>query len=304
MPLGVSPARLLQTTFFIGRKLRPVPKDSEVEMIKIGAFAAMAQVSIKCLHHYDNLGLLRPIEVDRVTGYRFYAAEQLPRLHRILALKELGFSLDEIKALIDSPLSNRQLRGLLETQQSEAERRLREEQERLVRLKAHLKIMEAADDAPAYDVILKTVPSQLIASLPISYEPSDAVPLVDRFAEARSFLKNNAMPQAGPEFSLWHDQRVPDAPLQVEAAFPISGPLESNRRVQVYKTQEAQMATTIHKGRHATTYKAIGATLNWIEANNYRINGPARHVYHLCDKTDSSDSVVEVQFPVAKKKRT
>lgn len=273
-------------------------------MIKIGTFAAMAQVSIKCLHHYDNLGLLRPVEVDRISGYRFYTAEQLPRLHRILALKELGFSLDEIKDLLDAALSNRQLRDLLETQQSEVERRLREEQERLVRLKAHLKVMEASTEAPAYDVVLKKVPGQLVASLPVSYEPGEWVPLIDCFAEARSFLKNNAMPQAGPEFSLWHDQSAADKPLKVEAVLPISATMASSRRVQVYQTPETQMATTIHKGPHTATGKAIGATLNWIEANNYRISGPARHVYHLCDKADSTDSVVEVQFPVTKKRRT
>lgn len=272
-------------------------------MIKIGTFAAMAQVSIKCLHHYDNLGLLRPIEVDRVTGYRFYAAEQLPRLHRILALKELGFSLDEIKDLMDAALSNRQMRDLLETQQSEVERHLREEQERLVRLKAHLKIMDDAE-AMSYDVVLKKVPGQLVASLPVSYEAGEWVPLIDCFAEARSFLKNNAMPQAGPEFSLWHGQSATDKALKVEAVLPISGPMASSRRVQVYQTPDTQMATTIHKGKHATTGHAIGAALNWIDANQYRISGPARHIYHLCDKADNDDSVIEVQFPITKKRRT
>jgi len=62
-------------------------------MLKIGEFSKLAQVSVKTLRYYDELGLLRPDWVDRYTGYRFYALQQLPRLNRILALRELGFSL-------------------------------------------------------------------------------------------------------------------------------------------------------------------------------------------------------------------
>ena len=59
-------------------------------MLKIGEFSKLAQVSVKTLRYYDALGLLRPDWVDRYTGYRYYALQQLPRLNRILALRELG----------------------------------------------------------------------------------------------------------------------------------------------------------------------------------------------------------------------
>ena len=65
-------------------------------MFKIGEFSKLSRVSVKALRHYDDMGLLRPAQVDRFTSYRYYALEQLPRLHRILGLKELGFSLEQI----------------------------------------------------------------------------------------------------------------------------------------------------------------------------------------------------------------
>jgi len=58
-------------------------------MFGIGAFARLAQVSVRTLHYYDEQGLLRPAEIDSRTGYRWYTADQLRRLNRILALRDL-----------------------------------------------------------------------------------------------------------------------------------------------------------------------------------------------------------------------
>ena len=82
-------------------------------MIRIGDFSKLSRVSIKTLRYYDEMGLLKPVSVDRFTGYRYYEFDQLPQLYRILALKELGFSLEEIGHLLDSDLSVEQMRGML-----------------------------------------------------------------------------------------------------------------------------------------------------------------------------------------------
>ena len=92
-----------------------------------------------------DIGLLRPVEVDRQSGYRYYAVEQLPRLHRILALKELGFSLEEIAYLIDAVLTNEQMREMLRSRQSELERRVREEQQRQKRPASHSQMLSKMD---------------------------------------------------------------------------------------------------------------------------------------------------------------
>src|SRR5512146_2568697 len=79
------------------------------QMIRIGDFSKLSRVSVKTLRFYDEMGLLKPIEVDRFTGYRLYEANQLPRLYRILALKDLGFSLEEIGRLLAGDLSTEQM---------------------------------------------------------------------------------------------------------------------------------------------------------------------------------------------------
>lgn len=80
-------------------------------MFKIGEFSKLSLVPAKTLRYYDQIGLLKPNEVDHFTGYRYYSASQLPRLNRILALKDLGLSLEEIGRLLDEELTAAQIRG-------------------------------------------------------------------------------------------------------------------------------------------------------------------------------------------------
>ena len=80
-------------------------------MFRIGEFAQIAQVSGRQLRFYDQLGLLRPAHIDQQTGYRYYTIRQLPRLNSILALKELGLSLEQIGPLLEDEMSPAELRS-------------------------------------------------------------------------------------------------------------------------------------------------------------------------------------------------
>ncbi len=84
-------------------------------MIKIGEFSRLAHVPVPTLRYYDQMGLLKPVEVDKFTGYRYYTVSQLPRLNRILSLKGLGFSLEQIGMALADGLTPEQMRGMRET---------------------------------------------------------------------------------------------------------------------------------------------------------------------------------------------
>jgi DNA-binding transcriptional MerR regulator len=68
----------------------------------VSQLAALSGVSVRALHHYDEIGLLKPASVGP-NGYRYYGRDQLLRLQQILLLRELGLSLDEIGRTIDAP---------------------------------------------------------------------------------------------------------------------------------------------------------------------------------------------------------
>src|SRR5262245_3817424 len=100
-------------------------------MLRIGDFAKLSQVSVKALRFYDEIGLLKPTFVDRATGYRYYAPNLLSRLNRILAFKEMGLSLTEILQLLQTDLSDEQLRAMLERKRSDLAGRIVREQVQL-----------------------------------------------------------------------------------------------------------------------------------------------------------------------------
>ncbi|WP_243225596.1 MerR family transcriptional regulator [Microbacterium sp. CIAB417] len=102
--------------------LRPVAQDpvplSVDEHLTVGEVASMVGVSVRTLHHWDNVGLMRP-ESRTTSGYRAYSAADVARVHRVLVYQELGFGLTQIAAILDDPTVDesaqlREQRGLLE----------------------------------------------------------------------------------------------------------------------------------------------------------------------------------------------
>src|SRR5438128_819456 len=124
-------------------------------MFRIGEFSRLTQVTVKALRYYDEVGLLQPAAVDELTGYRYYALNQVPRLNRILALKELGLSLEQIALLLHETISLSQLQAMLHDKRAELEARIREEHARLARVEARLRQIEQEESLTGYEVRLK-----------------------------------------------------------------------------------------------------------------------------------------------------
>lgn len=66
-------------------------------LYKIGKFSKLVNVPVKTLRYYDEINLFKPQEIDLFSGYRYYSEKQIDDLEVILSLKEVGFSLEEIK---------------------------------------------------------------------------------------------------------------------------------------------------------------------------------------------------------------
>jgi len=124
-------------------------------MLKIGEFSRLSQVTIKTLHHYDELGLIKPAHIDPVTNYRFYTVEQLPRIHRIMALKEMGLSLEQIGIMLEKELPTDEIRGMLHFKQAQIHQEMREAQRQLSLVEFRLRMIEAEINFPDLDVVMK-----------------------------------------------------------------------------------------------------------------------------------------------------
>jgi DNA-binding transcriptional MerR regulator len=269
-------------------------------MIKIGDFARLSQVSVVTLRYYDEMDLLKPVKVDHFTGYRFYSADQLPRLNRILALKDLGFSLEQIKLMLADGLTSEQLRRMLTMQRNEVEKRLADEQERLSRIEARLRQIELEDYMPKYDVVVKTTPTMLVASWRMIIPTNDQVPhyLGPAYKEVYNYIRKQGARDTGPCIALWHSPADVYENEDTEAIVPIDRSLKGTENIKVYELLSTQVAAVVHQGNFADFTQGHAALLEWIDANGYQIVGPYREIYIKCK--DMSDSTTEIQFPVAK----
>ncbi len=272
-------------------------------MLKIGDFSRLSQVPIKTLRYYDEMGLLAPVEVDRFTGYRYYSVSQLPRLNRLLALKELGFSLEQIGHVLNEGVTVEQLRGMLRLKQAEAQQRLMDEQERLARIEARLRQIEMEATMSKYDVVIKKVETMRVAAV------RDIIPTYSQqgglWGELYGTIGMNPASMAGPCLTMYYDEGYKERDVDVEACQPIRGEVPVGGRVKVYDLPGADtMACVVHHGPFTTVSDAYNALGQWVQANGYRIAGPGREVVLQAPSQagvqDDPNTLVEVQFPVAK----
>jgi DNA-binding transcriptional MerR regulator len=280
-------------------------------MIRIGDFSRLSQVSVKTLRYYDELGLLKPAQVDPSTGYRLYEYQQLLRLYRILTLKDLGFSLEEIGQLLRENLGTEQLRGMLRLRRAEARQKVNEEMERLDRVEARLRQIEQEDSVSKYEVVIKRIEPLKVASVRgiIPTPPEQGL----LWAELGEFLASQHARSVDPCVTLYHDEGYKERDWDIEVCQPFEGEVKETGRVKVRTLPAVQtMACTLHHGPFQTVHEAYEAITKWIEANGYRISGPPREVtLHATANPEGGvvgaiqtdpETMVEVQFPVEKVK--
>jgi DNA-binding transcriptional MerR regulator len=271
-------------------------------MFTVGEFAQVAQVSRRLLRYYDQIGLLTPIHTDRLTGYRYYSAEQLPDLNRILALKDLGLSLEQIQRLLREPVSPDEMQGMLLLKKAELERQLQADQQRIRNIEARLQSVRDAEAHRSLDVVVKHVPAQMAVTTRAQV-PSfdDALRLIGLVGQA--LADNNAY---GHFFGTWHSGGINDPDSDVElgrfvtAKTPPPVPRDDGLTFAVREFPEVPtMATFVVRGPVENVHVGYGAIGVWAEVNGYRFAGSPREIaLQLPGQADFSDGVTEVQFPV------
>jgi effector-binding domain-containing protein len=263
-------------------------------------FSKFSQVPVKTLRYYDQIGLFQPAEIDPFTGYRYYSASQLPRINRILALKDLGLSLEQVALLVNQDLSPDQIRGMLRLKQVEIQERLDEERARLARVEQRLKQMEQEETMPTQEVAVKSIPAQAVASVRDTIALGD---LGQLFGELFGYLGQRGIAPTGAPVGIYHSHEFSESAMDVEVAAPVAAEPPSAGRVSG-RTLPAvnEMACVVHQGGYDTIGGTYGQVMAWIEANGYQVAGPTREVYIQGPESgdDASTYITEVQVPVVK----
>ena len=273
-------------------------------MYRIGQFSKITKVTIKALRFYEEEGLLEPCFVDAVNGYRYYDSDQLQRMFKIVALKQCGFSIPDIRQII----VGKNLASLFEAKKRELEKQAKETSIQISSINHYLERL-GKEVEMKHEIVIKELPRVLVYSLRTVVESYDSYfDLMPRIGESLPLVNPELRCVDDPPycFIIYHDGEYKDHDIDIEFCEAVTGP--GNGKLPegiIFKTIERvpQAACVLHKGAYATLSEAYSAVYTWIEDNNFIPADYPRESYidGIWNKKTSDEWLTEIQVPVLPK---
>jgi DNA-binding transcriptional MerR regulator len=265
------------------------------DLISIGRFAQISRLTIKALHMYDALGLLRPVVVDADSGYRYYSITQLPLARRIRLLRSIDMPLEAIDAVLHAPTPEA-MDGHLHEHRQRIEARIAKDQQAL-RLLQQL-IDHQADDM-AFAVQIKELPPQLVAGIRIHATPDDERRMIPALVDELHTYTTQVGVRCRDAPPLRISHEYSEELVDTEIAVPITAPMEQAGRMTSRVLDGGLVAYVMHVGPHADLWAIYWAILEWAQAHGYEPHGPPREIYWMHPADGHAPAYrTEVQWPV------
>ena len=266
-------------------------------MLRIGEFSKLSRVSIRMLRHYDDIGLLKPAEIDHFTGYRYYREEQLFVISRITALKDMGFPLADIIRLLEIYDDRDKLEPFLAAQQKELAAQARETEYKLMLLESARKRLRK-ENSMGFDVTVKTIPERYAATVRMvipRYE--DEGMAWGMMAECKQPLVPTEPCYAVAEFL---DPEFKEENVEIMVSMAVKGKYQDTEHVKFQTLPAVKVASCVVKGSYQQMGEAYATAVAWIRDNGYTISGPMFNIYHVgpADTQNPDEYVTEACFPV------
>ena len=269
------------------------PKAKE-QLYKIGMFANMNRVTIKTLRYYDEQKLLLPAYVDEENGYRYYAAGQMAQLHRIIALKNMGFSIDDIRKIIDGA---EEKSFLLEKKQGIL-KEIAALTEKLSQVESYLARESMNLSAP---VLIKEIPQVIVCTMKRRIKSYDA--LFELMPQMGAQMEMLDCKCAQPAYCFTHylEPGYKEEDILVEICEAVTEKKQDSGDIVFKVLPKVPTAACIfHKGSYDTLHKSYAMLLQYIEENGYEICGNIRESYidGVWNKETEKEWITEIQIPV------
>ena len=267
-------------------------------MLKIGEFSKLSRVSIRMLRHYDELGLLAPQSIDPFTGYRYYGEDQLPLAGQICALKDMGFGLAEVKAILACQRDRAVLDRFLADKQAELTRREETIRQQLRLLDTARKRLRKDEPMMQYNVSLKTLPQRQVASVRMT------LPSYDQEGMLWSVLvSETASLKLQPDDPcycsvIFHDGEYKEADVDVEAQKTVKGTYPDTEHVKFKTMPPVTFASATYRGPYSKISEVNAAVAAWVRDNGYVYDGFAFNIYHVSphETSNPEEFVTEVCY--------
>lgn len=273
-------------------------------MFKISDFSRLSRVSLKTLRFYDQIGILKPANIDKESGYRYYSAEQLLTLNRILMYKDLGFTLQQIQQLLCEDISTEHVRGMLQRKERDIQQLLEVEQDRLSKIQDRLSLLEREGRVEQeQEVVMKSVEAQKIISFCSQGTVEEIPRLFDTLEQQVGKQKRRLLPQ----MVMWKESESNEAEFELEVAYSLKQEIAfSSDSLNVRMLpEEPMMATLLYRAESGVPSTACIDLAKWLERNHYQIkkDQPGREVY-VQSPEHTGDTFVEVQIPIESQSST
>ena len=272
---------------------------SEKTKLKIGEFSKMMQVTVKTLRHYEQKGLLVPYEVDEWTGYRYYSITQMQRLNTIRGLQRQGFTLEEIKELLEDGAQTPSIEQLTQKIE-ETERQLQLLTERRSQL---LKWMDSHKQIKTMEKFcIQSLPEIIVASHREVISGYSALGLlcVNKIGPEMQRLGCKC-PPPGYCFTIEHNQEFCAENIDIEYCEQVEEMGNDSDIIQFKRLPAVEKALCMkHVGPYERFYESFTEALAYMEEQGYRLAGHPRTCYidGIWNQEDPEKWLSIIQIPI------
>ncbi|WDV44147.1 MerR family transcriptional regulator [Clostridiaceae bacterium M8S5] len=268
-------------------------------MYRIGLFSKMNRITTKTLRYYEKIGLLKPAYIDDETGYRYYTSNQLPKLHKIITLKQMGLSLTDIMHIVDQPIS---VEVFLKLKEKELNEVINDNKKKILQIKNYMKIL-SNDEHIKYNPVVRSLPRVNVASMRFIASSYDEY--FEIIPKMGLEMRRKGAVCAEPEycFNIYHDGEYKEKNIDVETCEAVVELCEDSDLVK-YKVIEKvdEALCLLHRGPYETLREAHWFAYKWIDDNGYNVIGNPRESYidGIWNKDDKDLWLTEIQIPIKK----
>lgn len=272
-------------------------------MFKIGIFSKLVHVSPRMLRHYEKCGLFIPAKIDKLQGYRYYSSSQIPYVKKIVTLRDMGFTIEEILDIVENFEDENFISNAIELKRKQVTQRLYEEQEKLSKLDEMSKLTDTGEYLNQHTVTIKEFPSEKILSLreqifDYSHQENQWIKLYQHIEQHK--LQNNLN---GKIYCIYHNMGYMDKNPDLEVGVIVNELDKDIHNFKYRQTEEIPMAASaLFEGHYSNMAEWEGILACWIEQNGYEIIG-YEHIIgykHPFNESDPNNYLTEMFFPIKK----
>lgn len=266
-------------------------------MLKIGEFSKMSKVTIKALRYYEKEGLLIPKHIDNFNGYRYYESNQLIDISKIISLKQVGLSIEEIKRII---INKEPIDVILKSKKEELENVISLYKYQLSKLNYLLKEKDMKEE-----IFEKVIPECYVYYKEGILKDYSEVSMFIQDSGRECLELNPNIKCVVPDYCYvnYLDGEYKEKNVNIryaQAVIKEDKPFKESENIKFMSVPETKCICIYHKGAYDSLGTSYAKIMKYIESNKLEIKDFPRECYidGIWNKDNIDDWLTEIQVPI------